>query len=232
MPIAGALWFLTALFFVDLIYFLLDKMFKNNMFIFTLVIVLLVIAGTAIPMLLKIRLPWAMDISLVSLGFCHIGRLISANKSKPVIIRLLNMNFFCTIIVIALFSILVFVNGYVNMRKGEYSIVPLFWLNATGLIVGWLNIARITDSSLNNIPVVDKVIEEMKFIGRNSIIYLCLNQLTILVIKKIIKFLPVSQNIWLVVISFATLIMTLVMLHLITLLFNGTKLKLMLGKKE
>lgn len=230
MPIAGALWFLTALFFVDILYFVLDRKFKDNMKVFTLIIVFFAAAGTAVPMLMNIRLPWAIDISFVSLGFCHIGRLISQNRSNKIIAYMLNMNIFYTIAVIAVFSITVFVNGYVNMRKGEYSIVPLFWLNAIGLIIGWLNLARIIDSSLSNAPVVDKVIGEMKFIGRNSIIYLCLNQVTILVIQKICKHLPLSQIPWLVI-SFVSLIITIAVLHLFTILFNRTKLKLMLGKK-
>lgn len=198
--------------------------------VFTLIIVLFVTAGTAVPMLMNIRLPWAMDISFVSLGFCHTGRLMSQNRSNKIIARMLNMNLFYTIAVIVVFSITAFVNGYVNMRTGEYSIVPLFWINAIGLIIGWLNLARIIDNSLSNALGADKIIGEMKFIGRNSIVYLCLNQVTILVIQKISKHLPISQIPWLVI-SFVSLIITVAVLHLFALLFNRTKLKLMLGRR-
>ena len=108
--------------------------------------------------------------------------------------------------------------------------MPLFWINAIGLIIGWLNLARIIDNSLSNALGADKIIGEMKFIGRNSIVYLCLNQVTIIVIQKISKHLPISQIPWLVI-SFVSLIITVAVLHLFALLFNRTKLKLMLGRR-
>jgi len=231
MPITGALWFLTALFFVDILYYLLDKYLKDNVVCFTIVVIFMVLIGTLVPKMTGLRLPWAIDVSLVSIGFCHIGRLIG-NKKIPHADFVANLNSIFTFLVIIAFSVLVFVNGYVNMRTADYAIVPLFWINSISLIIGWLNLARIVDNKLTSLHVLGWIITEMKFIGKNSIIYLCLNQFTILILNLIVDKMVSLTGITIpyIIISIVFLILTLIILHILYELFDKTKLIIMIGR--
>lgn len=231
MPITGALWFLTALFAVDVFYFLLDKYLADHDVVMGIIILLLVLLGTFIPMLTGYRFPWSLDIALVSIGFCHIGRLIGDQKI-PHANDVTGMNLWLSLLLIGGASALVFVNGYVNMRTAQYAFMPLFWLNAVSLIIGYMNLCRIIDSKLSKLPVFDKLIAEFKYIGKNSIVYLCLNQVTILFLRLIIDKLASLLGVQIPYLLTAVfiLIMTLVILHLLYVLFDKTKLRVLLGR--
>ncbi len=74
IPIAGALWFLTALFFADLIYAALDRAFSG--WLLTGAAALTAVLGMAAASYLPVRLPWALDAALVGVGLFHAGRLL------------------------------------------------------------------------------------------------------------------------------------------------------------
>lgn len=65
LPISGALWFLTALFFVDVIVFLLEKYVRNKK-IKIVIIMLLMIVGNYETKLLTFRLPLSIGILLLA----------------------------------------------------------------------------------------------------------------------------------------------------------------------
>ena len=122
LPIAGALWFLTALFFSNIIYFLLDRK-KIKWMIFPLIII-----GSFSDQILPYPLPWALSPAFVGLGLCWIGEMNRKYENR--LEKFLNMNWWQILITGILVTGLIFTNGYVNMRIGVYSIIPLFWLNA------------------------------------------------------------------------------------------------------
>ena len=71
MPISGALWFLTSLSFVDIIYYLIDRI--SNMKLKYGLIILSFVVGAILPN--YFRLPLALNTSLMGIGLFHIGRL-------------------------------------------------------------------------------------------------------------------------------------------------------------
>lgn len=178
LPIAGALWFLTALFFADLIYFLIDKYISNYVVRWILIIVIS-LTGTLVNKVMHITLPYALSAAMVGTGLMHIGYQIKLHKNRKIIMKLLDMKFFCWIILSILTVILIFVNGYVNMRTENYAIIPLFWINAVLATLIGFNASKF----FNNLFKESKIISIIKDIGCNSITYVCLNQIILLTIQ-------------------------------------------------
>lgn len=79
------IWFLVALFMVEVIYYAIDKLCKENRKTITVISALLCIMG-----LLRYRLgygslPWNLDIALVAQFFFHVGRLVKGSKGITLI---------------------------------------------------------------------------------------------------------------------------------------------------
>ena len=210
MPIAGALWFLTSLFFVDIIYFIIDKLDNK---IKTSLIILLSLCGCIIPY--YFRLPLALDTSFMGIGLYHIGVL-----SKKI---MNDDNFKKSIICIIIGSIFTFVNGYINVREGIYSNILLYYFVASIMTYGLYGLAY----KLNHLNC--KIIKEFKFIGRNSLVYVCLNQLILLFLNNFSEFFQNNFLLY-VVLKIASLFFVLMILHIIVFILNEKTFRWILGK--
>ena len=176
IPIAGALWFLTSLFFAEIIYFILNK-FINNKLIFHVLIVILALAGNLETSILPFQLPWAIGSSLVGVGLFDIGHMIGVKKESSYVRWGVNMSIRMMIVIGIITIALMFWGGYVNMRMSTYPNVPLFWVCAISAIIIGINISRCMDRKLP--PCVKDI---FTYIGQNSIVYVCLNQLVMMII--------------------------------------------------
>lgn len=211
MPISGALWFLTSLFFVDTIYFMID-MFGNKKCRYMIVIIFSLL-GCIIP--LYFRLPWALDTSLMAIGLYAVGSI-----SKKYIIKINRL--YIGIILLFLGSILTFFNGYINVREGSYSNVILYYIVAMLMTYG-LYIVSIKFREYGS-----KFVSELKFIGKNSLVYVCLNQIILLIPNKAVS---LGHNICFILLGkIIILIVSLMMLHIIVNILNKQYLKWVLGK--
>ena len=210
LPIAGALWFLTALFFTDILYFLLDKWNVK------LLIIPLVLVGSYTDQLLPYPLPWALSASFVGLGLYWLGEMSRRYEYK---IRIaLNMNWWLIIIIGVVDAGLIFVNGYINMRRGMYAFLPLFWTNVILSVYLGISISKLICR-----------MGEMKWltnIGRNSIVYVCLNQIVITVLYKVFNYISMPN----VLSQLLILALSMLVLYWLAELFMKTKLKVFVGK--
>ena len=211
LPIAGALWFLTALFFTDSVYFMLDR--HNCKW----VIVPLILIGSFADQLLPYPLPWALSASFVGLGLYWCGSKTRQHEKK--LGYLLNMTLWCILVIGPITTVSIFLNGYINMRTGTYAIVPLFWINALlSIFVG---------ISMSKYVVKLKVIKHLLVgVGENSIVYLCLNQLVILVCTKILRYTFFDG----VISKLFILALSLAGLYICEMLFTKTRMKILIGK--
>lgn len=219
MPIAGALWFLTSLFLVDVIYYFLRKYVKIS-YVLNIIIFLIALFGCSYNLIFSFTLPWALDAACVGIGLYHSAYLLKIHKEKFIVKKLFNMNLILWILSSIVCIILIFVNGYINMRTGDYGIIPLFWINALlSIFIIW-NLSRFINDKLGNM----KIIVLIKTIGKNSVTYLCLNQIVILFFAKIFKLisLPLSQVI--------ILILSLLTLSVCDAIIRKTKLCFIIGK--
>lgn len=222
LPIAGALWFLTALFFTDIIFFLIDRHISSAI-LKTLVIMFIAIGGNVARYIFPFKLPWALSASCVGVGLYYIGYAMRRlERENKIIQKMLNLSWIQIIILGALCVWLFFKNGYINMRIGAYSNVPLFWFNATFSIIVLFDFARQINSIIKDFVIGKWLVN----VGSNSIVYLCLNQVVILILGKCLDHIHMNVVIYKIII----LVLTLIVLHIVSLIITSTKLKIIIGK--
>ena len=228
LPIAGALWFLTALFFCNVLYFALDR-WITDMRILTGVILVITLAGNLLPLLLPHRLPWAMDAAFVGMGLYHAARLLHSCEKKNAfrVNSLFDMNIVQIFVAGLIITALIFANGAINLRAGTYAFIPLFWINAIGAsLIGW-SIARKIDSCEKGI--LSMPARWLRRVGKDSLVYLCWNQLAILIVAKIMIHI-VGDSVSVPVLHTMILILTMLFLWEMDSLLQNTRLRILLGK--
>lgn len=166
--------------------------------------------------ILSYTLPWALSASFVGLRLYWLGELSRKHEDKLKI--LLNMNEWQVLVIGILTTGLIFINGYVNMREGSYAIIPLFWINA--LLAIYLGI------SISKIICKRSRFEWISSIGRDSIVYVCMNQITIVIVGKMLRYIISSS----IVIRLFTLGLSMIVLYCLSLIFTKTRLKFFVGK--
>lgn len=219
-PVPGALWFLTAMFFTELIYICVDRAFKKSILLHIIVLLISVFGMVAV-VILPFRLPWGIDAGCVGAGLFHIGCVTKGTKVE----KILNLNPWITIGLGIAVSISIFLSPAVNMRTASYTGYPLFWLNAlVAIVVGW-NLARWIEVLLKR-QKCEILLKWIESIGENSIVYLCLNQICIIITNKIMSLVPIAAIIEKIII----LILVLFELWILEKVICNTKLRVIIGK--
>ncbi len=222
VAIAGALWFLTAMFFADIIYNIIDN-FKGAWKHIS--VCLVTVAGMMFTFLLPFRLPFGLDAAMIGLGLIHIGRVLRDNAGM-----IFKVSFVYSCLGIVFFSVLSIKSDYINMRTGQYGTLVMFWINSIGMTLSLWNFFRSIDTFINNHVKIIK----MKWpynIGRDSIIYLCFNQLMIRVTSKVLHKVFIELPSSLIVLEKALiLVLVLIELEIIRRVICNTKLKLLIGR--
>lgn len=221
IAISPALWFLTSLFWVEIIYCLLDKILHKQVVLLSFVIVVLAAIGIGLPAYLNVRLPWALDTAFVGIGFYHIARIIKDNIHLKVfqMSRVRCSGIAVLLLIVSTISALL--NGYVNMRQGLYACIPLFWVNAVMMITSvWLCVWMIAPYTDN------KWFQWLKSVGKNSITYVCLNHLVV----KALLYLAVKSDHNGLFIHSLILLVSLGVLWILDWIVRKTPLKFILGQ--
>lgn len=218
--IAGALWFLTALFCVDIIFFLIDRKIGSDT-IKNILILFLSIIGYALP-IMHIRLPLGADVALVGLGFYYIGFLIKTNEENKYIKHIINLNWIKILLFMTFVSLSIFNSTPVNLRTGRYGMLLIFWGNAILSIIVILNICKKLDKY--GIQPINTIIEE---IGKNGIVYVCINQLVITVLQELLQERLSNEILY----YFIIILSVFICLYKISKIIVGTKLRVLIGKK-
>lgn len=204
LAIAGALWFLTALFFVIVSYALIERFIKNE-YVQSVIVVIISLLGCFLPRLISNRLPYALDVTFVGIGFYYIGYVINYYRDR--VGRMLNLNVFELVILSIINVFLIMYNKSVNMRTAKYDFIPLFWFNAVLAIIIGMGLCRMICDKLSD-SVFQNCIKGISEIGINGLIYVCINQLIITITARILEKVIVSSmlyNILLVIITFIVL---------------------------
>ncbi len=222
-PIPGALWFLTALFFIEVIYNILDSILGLNWKLHVLIAIFVVI-GMLLPGLLPVRLPWAMDAAFAGLGFFHMARVMKGSSAK----KLLELKLYQSVMIGVLFSGLIMVCPKVNMRTGNYGWYIPFLVNAFGAIIAGWNLAKYIDRFLERNKKTRMVYTWLLGVGRNSIVYLCLNQAVILGITKTLDAMGLKGAI----VKILILVLSMVVLFGFEKLICNTKLNMIIGRNQ
>lgn len=219
----GAVWFLTSLFWALIIYFMINKLIDSQPVIHVTVIAIAILGNISYDVL-PYRLPWAIEAAFVAVGFIHLGYIIHKNAENRLVNRILHLKIGEILLLMIVTVFLIYVNGYVNMRRGEYSNIILFWLNALMAIIVIWNISEILFIRCSRITGMDKILNCIKIMGRDSITFLCMNQMVICTLTTIIPdFNIYIQKIYI-------LILTIMILFALNKILTNTKLRILLGK--
>lgn len=224
MPIVGALWFLTALFIGEVIYFLLRRTLERGVVLF-LAVVTIALAGCILPERYGLILPWAAGPGLVSVGFLHLGRLMREDGENDGVKKLLSLNWWQLLILTALLVVLSFVNGYVNIRRELYANLGLFWLNSCLSILLLLNLSRILDERLGGTALH----RWLSHVGRSSLVYMILNEAVIFFVDTAFSVLPFALPAGLAM-SFVRFILVMAIIAPCALILEKPGLRIFLGK--
>lgn len=173
IPIAGALWFLTSLFFVYLIAYFLDKIADDRRRIFA--IVSLAIIG-ALFRFVPFRLPLGLDCAIEGTAFFEIGYFMQRKRTLAFLIQ----SGKCKIIFLSIASLiisipLIFVNGVVNFRDLKFAILPLTFINVLLSLTAYLGLSRLI--SISRYKWIKCIQYELQFVGRNTMVFLGFHQL-------------------------------------------------------
>lgn len=221
LAICEAIWFLSSLFLTYMIVFLIDKTVKNKV-LKAFIVVVLSLFGNYTGTVLPFTLPFALSSALVGTGLFYIGVLFRKYMKSAPVVYLLEMPWKRIVVFAIISGVLIHLNGYVNMRSEVYSIPVLFWVNAIMATVVGYNIAKMIYPHIKDSFIGDWMTQ----IGKDSIVYLCLNQIVILVAGALVK--PLGLHI--LIRQIIVLCLTLLALYYLDRLFMNTRLKVFLGK--
>lgn len=215
IPICGAIWFLTAIFFTYMMFVSLDFLCHDS-YLKVLQIATLTLLGFILSMK-NIRLPLSFDISLVCISLFFAGYILRKLYIKAQI----NQNLIWIGLLGVFFStLLIFINGYINLRLAYYGNPILFLISAICMTISLYFICKFIVRK-NSI-----IIRELIFVGKNSIVYMGFNQLVLFFLNKI-SFSYIFINVLIKIIS---LIISLIILHIISNTISNSVFKTFIGK--
>lgn len=225
IPVAGALWFLMALFWTNVIFHFIHKNLYQKDNILLAVSLIIGMLGMIITSLRGIRLPWALDAAMVGVSFFGTAYFLKQKQEYRCVAYCFSLNWKKLIVLFTVNACMIFYNGMINMRKGLYANFILTYANAIILIILLWNLSRLLNSyRLSNV---------IKEIGRNSLVFVCINQIVIKIIKwRIIKcFGELSRFSWFIS-RLVTLTVVCFICYVVMILIENSKLKVILGKQN
>lgn len=210
IPIGGALWFLTAFFFAAVLFDLIFRLSKRGGVLLATLSIALGCFGFSCP----IQLPLCLNQALVGMLLMYIGFVFRTNQISEKA-KVATPSF---ILLFAAFGLFIaWLNGFVNMRTNVYGNPLLFVVAASTITFVMYYI------SLRLTTGLSKLIDELKFVGSNSMGYLCMNQLVLLVPMKLLTVLNLHF------LNPLILIIAMAVLHWLVSALNN-KFPLLLGK--
>ena len=173
IPIGGALWFLTAFFFACVLFDLAFRLSKGGV-----LLAALSIAAGCFGFFWPNQLPWCVNQAFVGMLLMYMGFAFRGSQ----LLETVNVAPPATIVLALVFgSFAAYLNGFVNMRTNTYGNPFLFIVAAILLtfVMYYISLRLASSSS--------KLTYELKYIGSNSMGYLCMNQAVLLVPMKLLS---------------------------------------------
>ena len=227
------IWFITCLFVLNIVYYFINKFFKNTIIKLFIALVSL-LAGFINYTYFSIILPWNADVCFMALIFFMCGHLCK-NSTKINNIDFSNKRVFIACFVFALLSLTSSMGNFflfgtcLDMYSNVYLSLPLVYFSAFCGIGFVCTLSKIINFKF------------IKYIGANSIIYFAWHQSIMFpfigrFIDPIIKKIPILESILSVrfigisVYKIYVLVLTIFIITIINIAISKTKLRFILGK--
>lgn len=225
MAYAGALWFLTALFVTEVIYAAIDlkitSKWKYAIFF------AIGIFGNLFKTFFSFDLPFSISAGFSGVSLFALGDLFENYKEKNKIIsKISELPIILTLLLGAVSGAVIMLNkNGVNMRSGTYGNIFLYYIGAVTAIIAGINLSKTLLKIFNSAKIFNYPKKWLEGVGRNSIVYLCLNQVVIVNLTDLFSFV---SNLYLR--KIIILISTFILLFAIDALIRNSGFDFMLGK--
>ena len=231
MPIAGALWFLASLFWAEVIFYCICCFWGEKKELLILLSSLGVgLVGMLLMQRFSVRLAWGIDSALVGVGFMGIGWFLKKKYHTKFIQKCFDLNIFVWVLLCVVNIYMIFANDMVNMRNGFYPRYGWVYVNATlAVLLIWNFCIQITQKIVGQ----RKIVQTICSIGQNSLVFVCLNQLVIKVIKSRVENVFNEAVTWQYYLShIIALFIVCFICYIFMLVLENSKLKICLGKRK
>jgi fucose 4-O-acetylase-like acetyltransferase len=227
IDVAGAYWFLLCLFTCKILFWGVLKLPK--LWMRALIVIILTFAG-----MLKIKqLPLCLDSAMSMIDVMYVGYILKLFKDEKWMLKEKCIPWWGWLMACISGGAIVMMNGGVNIRCNHYSNIWLFLIGCLLTLFGYLGLARRLAKMQNN--VIQCIMKILKYFGRNSIVYLVLNELVIHAAYLVMYYCGLFKlddmiNARNFCVCGSQLVLTILGLALATEFFNRTIFKVMIGK--
>ncbi|MFA9376717.1 MAG: acyltransferase family protein [Lachnotalea sp.] len=183
--LSGPLWFLTALFVTLVIYKFILTVSNGSAKREWLYLGISIFIGIMFKYMCPILLPWSIDSAFVSVGFIHCGRMM---KKENIIQKLYRAPHYI-LGIIAVFVVLSYINGIVNMSIRDFGKSVLIYLVVGS--VGSLLVMLISKAIEEYTKIINQILE---MIGRHTIGILAFHLIIFGIIQSVFVILQLSDG--------------------------------------
>ena len=230
IPGESALWFLMALFVMNLLYILLDLIIKNEYLRIAIILAIAITMLIIFPENNHTELPFALRIVLECMPYFYLGILFKKyyKRIKDLILNHKIVTTFIWLVCCAIYVFVATVNpintdySYFDIFRNHWGIAPLSFFNSIiGFFVFWV----ISLVIAKYLKISSKF---LSFCGSSTIVFVCINHPVIKLIEYIIT--RVSGEITAYYQMIAVCILSLLVCAIIATVVTKTKLKVIFGK--
>lgn len=228
IDVAGAYWFLLCLFSCKVLFWCVLRIEKALLQACTVIVL------TLVGMLEVYRFPLCFDSAMSMLCIMYIGYLARKHQNKTMVAKVINQSWWSAIAMVLLGGVLIFLNSAVNIRCNHYERICFFLPGCLLSLFGYLGLAhKIESLDYYSIRWFKWL---MEYIGRNSIVFLVLNEVVIFTSGLLLRQLGFDTyfeqfNLEALGIAVFRLVLTIMGLMLATEVLNKKQLRILFGKK-
>lgn len=225
-PIEPSLYFLPVMFFSTMFLAVIVKLIKREWLRFAIVLFITWL-GSIWNDRFSMRLPMSLDCAMAVLLYFYLGfhgRSILAFTDRMVEKLRYRWLKFLVFAVLAIVNLVMIELNYIpNILNSSWRIVPVTHFNICFLMLLWVYTFRFTE----NLGFLKYANKAMKYIGKNSILFMCFSHVGLKISQVLVSFLPISN---MFILKTLYCVIALVLVVPVVEIFNRTKLHYIFGK--
>ncbi len=180
------------------------------------------------------RLPLCLDSAMSMISIMYVGYLLKKFKDEKWIQKVETIPWWCWMLICICGGTIIMINAGVNIRCNHYANIWLFLIGCLLTLFGYFGLARWLDKI--QCKAIQFIMGILKYFGRNSIVFLVLNELVIHAAYLVMHYCGIFNlddvfTIKNFLVKLCQLVFTMLGLALATEFFNRTIFKVIIGKQ-